>query len=145
VNVRAPLSWPFSEIALGQFRAGTMHEAGPFEREAIGIERLERRQGHLDVDDRFRSEPWHRCRTDVIDPEGNAAKLVAQAAPHVAEQVGPLSVVRHHDDGLAHASKPATSRCWDRARNALNAAPAAIGEQGALDAKELGDLACGAN
>jgi hypothetical protein len=109
MDVGAPVSGPFSEVALGQLGTGTMDVTPSFERPAKGVEWLKRGYGHLDVDDRLRIKAGNRGRTNVVDPERDVAELGAKPPRHVIEEVWPLFRIRHDNDALSHAAERATT------------------------------------
>jgi hypothetical protein len=70
VDVSATVAGTFSEVALGAFGvAGPVEEPGLLDRDLEGIERLERGDRDLHVDDRLGVQARHGCRTDVVDPQ----------------------------------------------------------------------------
>src|SRR5512132_1506095 len=60
---------------------------------------------HHHVDQVLGGQSWHRCRTDVLDRDGDIAECSFRAIAKADELRGPRGVVLDDDDGITHAKR----------------------------------------
>lgn len=94
MDVSAPLSGDLPEVPLRELRVvGSPDESASFDLRSVALDRLQRRNRDLHVDDRLGVEAGHGGRSDVVDPHGSVAEFVTQPCSQAGEQARPGRVV----------------------------------------------------
>lgn len=104
VHVGSLIPRPFTEIALRSLGIrGPVLEPRPLDGAAVRLERLEGRNGHLNVDDRLGRKARDGRRPDVVDAKRHIVELTSKPRSHRRESDGPVHLVLNDYDSLRHA------------------------------------------
>src|SRR5437588_9305444 len=111
MDVRPPRPRCLAEVALREFGVlGAKHQTQPLKRHSISVNRIKRRNGDLDINNRLRVEPGHRRRTDVVDPEGDRTKGIPQPDAESRKETRPRRIVRTNFDDLRYGPPSAAEQ-----------------------------------